>query len=157
MAIAAGQKAPDFKLFNSEKKEVSLSDFKGNHNVIIHFYPQAFTGVCTDQLCNMRDNLNFYTSLGCVVLGISVDSVFTLAEFKAKQNYNFDLLSDFNKEVSTAYDMLMENFAFGMKGVSKRGAFVINKEGIIVYSEETANPGVQVSFDAIKAAVEKLK
>jgi peroxiredoxin len=79
-----------------------------------------------------------------------------LAEFKKQQNYNFDLLSDFNKEVSTAYDMLMENFAFGMKGVSKRGAFVINKEGVIAYSEETANPGVQVDFDAIKAAVEKL-
>jgi peroxiredoxin len=156
MALAAGQKAPDFKLFNSEKKEVSLSDFKGNHNVIIHFYPQAFTGNCTAQLCNMRDNLNFYTSLGCVVLGISVDSIFTLAEFKAKQNYNFDLLSDFNKEVSPAYDMLLENFAFGMKGVSKRGAFVINKEGVIVYSEETANPGVQINFDAIKEAVEKL-
>jgi peroxiredoxin len=89
-------------------------------------------------------------------LGISVDSVFTLAEFKEKQHYNFDLLSDFNKEVSAAYDVLMENFAFGMRGVSKRAAFVINKEGVIVYSEETANPGVQVSFDAIKAAVEKL-
>lgn len=157
MAIAAGQKAPDFKLFNSEKKEVSLADFHGKSNVIIHFYPQAFTGVCTDQLCNMRDNLNYYTNLGCVVLGISVDSVFTLAEFKAKQGYNFDLLSDFNKEVSTAYDMLMENFAFGMKGVSKRGAFVINKEGVIVYAEETANPGVQVNFDAIKAAAESVK
>ena len=156
MAIAAGQKAPDFKLFNSEKKEVSLSDFQGKNNVIIHFYPQAFTGVCTEQLCNMRDNLNFYTSLGCVVLGISVDTVFTLAEFKEKQHYNFDLLSDFNKEVSAAYGVLMENFAFGMRGVSKRAAFVINKEGVIVYSEETANPGVQVSFDAIKAAVEKL-
>jgi len=157
MALAAGQKAPDFKLFNSEKKEVSLADFRGNHNVIIHFYPQAFTGVCTEQLCNMRDNLNFYTGLGCVVLGISVDSVFTLAEFKAKQHYNFDLLSDFNKEVSTAYDVLMENFAFGMKGVSKRAAFVINKEGVIVHSEETPNPGVQVNFEAIKAAAEKLK
>jgi peroxiredoxin len=157
MAIAVGQKAPDFKLFNSEKKEVSLSDFKGKSNVIIHFYPQAFTGVCTEQLCNMRDNLSYYTGLGAVVLGISVDSVFTLAEFKAKQNYNFDLLSDFNKDVSKAYDVLMENFAFGMKGVSKRAAFVIDKEGTIAYSEETANPGVQVSFDKIKEAAEKLK
>ncbi|MCW3127009.1 MAG: peroxiredoxin [Bacteroidetes bacterium] len=157
MALPTGIKAPDFKLFNSEKKEVSLSDFKGNHNVIIHFFPAAFTGTCTEQLCNMRDNLNYYTGLGCVVLGISVDMLFSLAEFKKQQNYNFDLLSDFNKEVSKAYDMLQENFAFGMKGVSKRGAFVIDKEGTIVYSEETANPGVQVSFDAIKAAVEKLK
>ncbi len=156
MAIAVGQQAPDFKLFNTEKKEVSLSDFKGNHNVIIHFFPQAFTGVCTTQLCTMRDNLSYYTGLGCVVLGISVDSLFTLAEFKAKQNYNFDLLSDFNKETSAAYDVLLENFAFGMRGVSKRAAFVINKEGVIVYSEETPNPGVLPDFEAIKAAVEKL-
>ena len=156
MALAAGQKAPDFKLFNTDKKEVSLSDFHGNHNIIIHFYPQAFTGTCTAQLCNMRDNLNFYTSLGCVVLGISVDSIFTLAEFKAQQNYNFDLLSDFNKDVSAAYDVLLENFAFGMKGVSKRAVFVVNKEGVITYSEETANPGVQINFDGVKEAVEKL-
>ena len=104
----------------------------------------------------MRDNLNFYTGLGCVVLGISVDSIFTLAEFKAKQNYNFDLLSDFNKDVSAAYDVLLENFAFGMKGVSKRAVFVVNKEGVIVYSEETANPGVQINFDGVKEAAEKL-
>jgi peroxiredoxin len=157
MALAAGQKAPDFKLFNTEKKEVSLSELHGNHNVIIHFFPAAFTGVCTAQLCNMRDNLNFYTGLGCVVLGISVDSPFTLGEFKAKQSYNFDLLSDFNKEVSKAYDVYLENFALGMKGVSKRAVFVINKEGVITHSEETANPGVQVNFDAVKEAAEKLK
>jgi peroxiredoxin len=157
MAIPTGQKAPDFKLFNTEKKEVSLSEFKGNHSVILHFFPQAFTGTCTAQLCHMRDNLNFYTQLGCVVLGISVDSLFTLAEFKKQQSYNFDLLADFNKDVAKAYDMYMPEFAFGMKGVAKRGAFVIDKEGTIVYSEETANPGVQVNFDAIKEAVEKLK
>jgi peroxiredoxin len=157
MAIPVGQKAPDFKLFNSEKKEVSLSDFKGKHNVIIHFYPQAFTGVCTEQLCTMRDNLLYYTTLDCEVLGISVDSVFTLAVFKEQQHYNFDLLSDFNKDVSKAYDVYMENFAFGMKGVSKRAAFVIDKEGTIVYSEETANPGVLPNFAAIKEAVSNLK
>lgn len=157
MALPTGQKAPDFKLFNTEKKEVSLSDFKGKHNVVLHFFPLAFTGVCTAQLCNMRDNLDYYTGLDCVALGISIDTIFTLEEFKKQQNYNFDLLSDFNKEVSKAYDMLMADFAFGMKGVAKRGAFVIDKEGTIVYSEETANPGVQVSFDAIKEAVAKLK
>jgi peroxiredoxin len=156
MAIAAGQQAPDFKLFNSDKKEVSLSDFQGKSNVIIHFYPQAFTGVCTEQLCTMRDNLDYYTHLNCVVLGISVDSVFTLAEFKKQQNYQFDLLSDFNKEVSKAWDVIMENFAFGMKGVSKRAAFVVDKNGVIVYSEETANPGVLPDFLAIKSVVEKL-
>lgn len=157
MAIPTGAKAPDFKLFNTEKKEVSLADFNGKHNVVMHFFPAAFTGTCTEQLCTMRDNLNYYTQLDCVVLGISVDMLFSLAVFKKQQNYNFDLLSDFNKEVIKAYDIYLENFAFGMKGVSKRAAFVIDKEGTIVYSEETANPGVQVNFEAIKAAVEKLK
>ena len=157
MALPIGTKAPDFKLFNTEKKEVALSDFAGKSNVVLHFFPLAFTGTCTAQLCYMRDNLEFYTHENCVVLGISIDTLFTLEEFKKQQNYNFDLLSDFNKETSKAYDMLMENFAFGMKGVAKRGAFVIDKEGTIVHSEETANPGVQVNFDAIKEAVEKLK
>ena len=152
MALPIGTKAPDFKLFNTEKKEVALSDFAGKSNVVLHFFPLAFTGTCTAQLCYMRDNLEFYTHENCVVLGISIDTLFTLEEFKKQQNYNFDLLSDFNKETSKAYDMLMENFAFGMKG-----AFVIDKEGTIVHSEETANPGVQVNFDAIKEAVEKLK
>jgi peroxiredoxin len=156
MALSVGHKAPNFKLFNSDKKEISLSDFHGVSNVILHFYPAAFTGVCTEQLCTSRDNMSYYTGLGCVVLGISTDTVFALAEFKKQQNYNFDLLSDYNKEVSKAYDMLIENFAFGMRGVSKRGVFVINKEGAIVHSEETENPGVQVNFDAVKAAVEKL-
>ena len=95
MALTIGQAAPAFKLFNSEKEEVSLSSFLGK-KVIIHFFPQAFTGVCTTQLCTMRDNLNYYTDLNAVVLGISVDSVFSLGKFKEEQNYNFSLLSDFN-------------------------------------------------------------
>ena len=157
MALPTGTKAPDCKHFNTEKKEVSLSDYLGKSNVVIHFFPLAFTGTCTAQLCYMRDNLDYYSHHNATVLGISIDTLFTLEEFKKQQNYNFDLLSDFNKETSKAYDMLMENFAFGMKGVAKRGAFVIDKEGTIVHSEETANPGVQVNFDAIKEAVEKLK
>ena len=156
MALPTGQKAPDFKLFNTDKKEISLSDFAGKSNVVIHFFPLAFTGTCTEQLCNMRDNLSYYTDLNAVPLGISIDTIFSLAEFKKQQGYNFDLLSDFNKDVAKSFDMYMPDFAFGMKGVAKRGAFVIDKEGIIVYSEETANPGVQVSFDAIKEAVAKL-
>lgn len=155
MALTPGQKAPDFKLFNTEKKEIALSDLKGK-NVILHFFPLAFTGVCTAQLCNMRDNLDYYTGHDAVVLGVSIDTIFTLEQFKKQQNYNFDLLSDFNKDVIKAYDMYIPEFAFGMKGVSKRGAVVIDKEGTIVYAEETANPGVQVNFDGIKEAIEKL-
>jgi peroxiredoxin len=152
MALQPGTPAPDFELFNTDKNQLKLSSLRGK-KLILHFFPQAFTGVCTTQLCTMRDNLEYYTALNAVVLGISVDSIFTLAEFKKQQNYNFDLLSDFNKEVIKAYDVYHENFAFGMIGVAKRAAFVINEDGLIIHSEETPNPGVLPDFEAIKKAV----
>jgi len=155
MSIETGQVAPNFKLFNTEKQEVELSSFKGK-NVIIHFFPLAFTGVCTAQLCNARDNMEVYTKLNAVVLGISVDSIFSLGEFKKQQNYNFDLLSDFNKETIAAYDLVIDPFAFGMKGVSKRAAFVIDKDGVVQYAEVTPNPGELPNFVAIKETLERL-
>ena len=155
MALSVGQTAPDFKLFNTEKQEVTLSSFKGK-NVILHFFPLAFTGVCTTQLCTARDNMDVYTKLNAVVLGISVDSLFSLAEFKKQQHYNFDLLSDFNKEVIKNYGLVVENFAFGMQGVSKRAAFVLDKEGVVRYAEVTPTPGDLPNFTAIKEALESL-
>src|ERR1700733_7364011 len=117
MAIQLGQQAPAFTLYSSALKETSLSDFKGK-KVIIHFFPMAFTGTCTTQLCTMRDNFGYYDGLNAQILGISVDSPFTLARFKEENNYQFELLSDFNKEVSTAYDAIYDTF-FGMKGIAK--------------------------------------
>jgi len=155
MSIATGQAAPNFKLFNTEKQEVELSSFKGK-NVILHFFPLAFTGVCTAQLCNARDKMEVYTKLNAVVLGISVDSIFSLGEFKKQQSYNFDLLSDFNKETIAAYDLVIDPFAFGMKGVSKRAAFVVDKDGVVQYAEVTQNPGELPNFVAIKDTLEKL-
>lgn len=156
MENLTGHKAPDFKLYNTEKKEISLSDCKGK-NVVLLFFPLAFTGVCTAELCSVRDNYNMYTQLNAVVLGISVDSLFSLGQFKKAENYNFDLLSDFNKDVSRAYGSLYETFGFGMQGVSKRSAFVIDKEGIVRYAEVLENAGEQPDFSAIKATLEKLK
>jgi peroxiredoxin len=155
MAIQVGQAAPDFKLYNSDKKEVSLSDFKGK-NLVILFFPLAFTSTCTVELCSIRDNYTIYTSLNAAVIGISVDTLFTLDAFKKAQNYQFDLLSDFNKEVSPKYDSLIEEFVFGMKGVSKRSAFVIDKNGIIQYAEICEKVTDLPNFDAIKACLEKL-
>ena len=145
MALTIGQAAPAFKLFNSEKEEVSLSSFLGK-KVIIHFFPQAFTGVCTTQLCTMRDNLNYYTDLNAVVLGISVDSVFSLGKFKEEQNYNFSLLSDFNKEVSKAYDAIYDSWILNMNGVSKRAAFVIDSNGLVQYAEVLESAGDLPNF-----------
>ncbi len=152
MSINVGQMAPEFSLYNTDKKEVKLSDFKGK-KVIIHFFPQAFTGVCTTQLCTMRDNLSYYTNLNAVVLGISVDSVFTLGKFKEQENYNFDLLSDFNKETARAYGSIYEDWILGMKGVAKRSAFVIDEEGKVVYAEVLESAGDLPDFNKIQEAV----
>ena len=156
MSLAVGTKAPDFKLFNSDKKEVSLSDFSGK-NLVIQFFPAAFTGVCTAQLCASRDELSFFNGMNASVVGVSVDMPFSLGEFKAKNGINFDLLSDFNKDFIKSYDMVQENFALGMKGVAKRGVVVVDKDGVIQYVEVTPSPGDQVNFEALNAAVEKLK
>jgi peroxiredoxin len=155
MALAVGTQAPDFKLFNTEKKEVSLSDFKGK-NLIIQFFPAAFTGVCTAQMCTSRDELAIYNTLNASVVGVSVDMAFSLGAFKEKNGINFDLLSDFNKEMIKAYDMVQETFAMGFKNVAKRGVVVVDKNGIIGYVEVTPSPGDQVNFAALKDALEKL-
>ncbi len=155
MQLSKGQSAPDFTLFNSEKNKVSLADYKGK-NLVILFFPQAFTGVCTTELCSVRDNLNTYTSLNAAVVGISVDSIFTLAKFKEEQSYNFPLLSDFNKDVSQAYGSFYDEFVFDMKGVSRRAAFVVDGEGMIQYAEVLESAGDQPNFDAIKATLAEL-
>lgn len=152
MSLQPGSPAPQFTLFSSALKEVSLSDFKGK-KVVLHFFPMAFTGVCTTQLCTMRDNFGYYDGLNATILGISVDSPFTLAKFKEENNYQFELLSDFNKEVSTAYGAIYEQFVFGLKGVSKRAAFVIDEEQNIVYAEVLESAGDLPDFAAIAEAV----
>ena len=155
MALQVGDKAPDFKLYNSDKQEVSLSDFTGK-NVVVLFFPLAFTGVCTAELCEMRDNIATYSKLNAEILGISVDSLFTLEKFKAEQKLPFNLLSDFNKEVSSAYGSLYENFVLGMKGVSKRSAFVVDAEGTIQYAEVLEDAGKTPSFEAVQSALASL-
>jgi peroxiredoxin len=155
MALQIGDEAPDFTLFDSDKNEFSLSDLKGN-NVLLLFFPLAFTSVCTAELCSVRDNLNMYEQLDVRPIGISVDSLYTLAKFKAEQKINFPLLSDFNKEVSKTYGALYETFGFGMKGVSKRAAFLIDREGIIEYAEVLDNAGLQPDFVAIQGKLREL-
>lgn len=155
MAIAVGQHAPDFTLFDTEKKEVTLSSLR-NKNVVLVFFPLAFTSVCTTELCSLRDNISSYVALNAEVLGVSVDSLFSLGKFKEEQNINFPLLSDFNKEVSTSFETIYESFAFGMKGVSKRSAFVIDKEGVVRYAEVLEDAGKIPDFDAIQEVLNTL-
>lgn len=152
MKIEVGQTAPSFTLFNTEKQEIALESLRGR-NVLIHFFPLAFTSVCTAQLCNARDNMEMYTKLNCTVLGISVDSLFSLGEFKKQQNLSFDLLSDFNKTVIKQFGVEIPEFAFGMQGVSNRAAFVIDAEGVVRYAEVCPNPGEQPNYAAIENAI----
>ena len=155
MIISKGDQAPSFTLRASDKSEVSLADFEGK-NVVLLFFPLAFTGVCTAELCSVRDNMSKYESLDAEILAISVDTLFTLEKFKAQENYNFTLLSDFNKDVSRAYGALYEEFVLGMKGVSKRSAFVVDKNGVIRYAEVLDDASQQPNFASIIETLDSL-
>ena len=154
MPLEIGQQAPDFTLFDSDKKEITLSELKGKP-VLLLFFPLAFTSTCTTELCSVRNNIGWYNNINAKVFCISVDALQTLAKFKEDQQLNFTLLSDFNKDVSRLYESIYEQFGYNMKGVSKRSAFVIDKEGIIQYAEVLENAGEIPDFEKIKASLEK--
>ena len=156
MPIETGQQAPDFSLYSSDRTKITLSEQRGA-NLLLLFFPAAFTSVCTAELCAARDNIAAYNKANAKVFGISVDSLFTLAKFKEDQHLNFPLLSDFNKDVSKAYDALYNTFAFEMQGVSKRAAFVIDAQGIIRYAEVLENAGEQPDFQKIQDVLQGLQ
>lgn len=155
MTIKIGDKAPEFTLRASDTSEVTLSSMT-DKNVVLLFFPLAFTGVCTTELCHMRDNMAKYEGLDAQVIAISVDSPFTLAKFKEEQKLNFPLLSDFNKEVSRAYGSLYEDFVLDMKGVSKRSAFIVDKKGIIRHAEVLDNAGDLPNFASLEHSLNAL-
>jgi len=149
MTLQVGDVAPSFTLKSTELKDVSLSEFK-DHKVVLLFFPMAFTGVCTDELCQMRDNYSIYEKLNAQIVAISVNSPFTLKKFKEENNLNFPVLSDFNKSVSQAYGAFYEEFVLGLKGVSKRSAFLIDENGKIQYQEILENAGNLPNFEALE-------
>lgn len=155
MPVNVGEIAPDFTLKNTDNEDVTLSSFKGEKNVLVLFFPLAFSGVCTTELCSTRDNISVYNGLDAEVLAISIDSFFTLKQFKESNNLNFNLLSDFNKEVSKKYDALYDEF-FGMHGVSKRSAFLVDKEGRVQYAEVLEKASDMPDFKAIQEELKKL-
>lgn len=160
MALKVGDKAPDFTLPSftpsPELAQVSLSSFKGK-NVVLVFFPQAFTGVCTAEMCSMSDSFDSYKDMNAEILGISVDGTFVQKAFASANNIKYPLLSDFNRVAIRSYDVVHPEFAHGQKETAKRAVYVIDKDGIIRYVEVTPTPGDQVNFDAIKAAVSALK
>ncbi len=155
MILTKGAIAPGFVLRDTEKKEVNLEDFRGQ-NVLLLFFPLAFTGTCTEELCQIRDEKSFYDEANAQILAISVDSLFSLEKYKSEQGYNFPMLSDFNKDVSGSYGALYDDFVLGMKGVSKRSAFVIDKEGKIQYAEVLENAGELPNFKEINTVLQNL-
>jgi peroxiredoxin len=155
MSVQIGQDAPDFTLKNTEREDVALSSFRGKKNVVLLFVPFAFTGVCTNELCSVRDNLSAYNNLNAEVIGISVDSPFAQKQWKDKENLNFTLVSDFNREVCKAYGAQYDNL-MGFQGVAKRAAFVVDTAGKVRYAEVLDSAGNLPSFDQITATLQSL-
>lgn len=155
MALATGTKAPEFTLKSKTADglvDVSLADNFGKKKTVLLFFPLSFTSVCQDELCSVSAGLDVYEGLNAAVYGISVDSPFAQEAFKKSAGISIPLLSDFNKDVSRAYDVLFEDL-LGFKGVSKRSAFVIDESGTIVYASSSDNPKELPSFDAIQQAL----
>jgi peroxiredoxin len=154
MSVQVGQKAPDFTLKTNKMKDFKLSDLQGQKNAVLLFVPLAFTDGCTKELCSVRDNINSLQNENTQVVAISVDSPFSLDAWAAKEGYQFPLLSDFNKEVSTAYGVLYENL-IGFRGIAKRSAFVIDKKGAVQYAWVTEDAGKLPELDPIRDCLQK--
>jgi peroxiredoxin len=154
--IKAGQKAPDFKLVDKDKKEVTLSNFKGK-NLVLFFFPMAWTGTCTKEMCTIQEDYRVYESLNAAVAGVSVDTLFALKRFGEDYKINFPLLSDFNKTAIRDYDIVIEDFNWGYKGVAKRATFVIDKDGIVRFAEVLDNAGDFPDMKGVREALNLLQ
>lgn len=151
-----GSVAPNINLYNTERQKIDLNTFSGK-KIVLFFFPAAWTGTCTNEMCSVRDDFSFYTSLDTVVIGISVDSPFALKRFKEDHQLSFELLSDFNKEVIRAYGIYREEFVCEMHGVAERAVFIIGSDGTIQYKEVLEKPGNLPDFAAAKRALESIK
>ena len=156
MHIEIGQLAPAFKLYDSQKQLVSLSDYSGK-NVLLLFFPLAFTSVCTAELCSVRDNIALYSNMNSDVLGISVDSLYTLAAFKKEQQLNFPLLSDYRRQVVNKYGILMKNLGpLADYDAAKRSIFILDKDQRIQYRWVSDNPLIEPNYEEIKQVLKTL-
>ena len=164
MGLKVGDKAPDFELTTKAAdgpKKVKLSDNLGKRNSVLLFFPMAFTGVCTKEMCEVSQGLNAYTALNAAVCGISGDNPFAQAAWAEKEKITVPLLADYEHQVARAYGVAYDSFLpqknLGMAGVPKRSAFVVDKQGVIRYAESSDDPGKLPNFDAIKSVLATLK
>jgi glutaredoxin-dependent peroxiredoxin len=159
MAISVGTKAPDFTLKSKQSSglvDFCLSSNLGKKNTVLLFFPAAFTGVCTQELCDITSGLNTYAGLNANVVGISVDTPFAQEAWAQKEKIGITLVSDLNKEVTRKYDVLFPMLA-GIGDTAARAAFVIDKNGVVQYSEQTATPKDLPDFEKVKETLAKLK
>lgn len=154
--VNVGEKAPDFKLPDKGLKMKSLSDYRGQ-KVVLAFFPGAFTSVCTKEMCNFRDSMSKFNNLKAKVVGISVDSPFSLAEFAKQNHLDFDLLSDSEKEVSGKYEAIHKDFVNvpGLR-VSKRAVFILDSNGTVRYKWVSDNPGVEPDYSEIEKKLSEI-
>lgn len=158
MAIAVGTKAPDFSLKSKQASglvDVKLSTNFGKKNTVLLFFPLAFTSVCTQEMCDISQGINAYTGLNAEVIGLSVDSPFAQEAWAQKEKISITLASDLNKATAKAYGTLLDDL-IGLGSVSARAAFVVDKQGVIQYSEQTPSPKELPNFEVIKATLAKL-
>ena len=159
MAIPVGSKAPDFNLKSKQASglvDVKLSNNFGKKNTVVLFFPLAFTGVCTQEMCDITAGLGAYKNVNAEVIGVSVDSPFAQEAWAQKEKIGITLASDLNKKTAEAYGTLLPDL-LGLGAVSARAAFVIDKNGVIQYSEQTPSPKELPNFNAIKETLNKLK
>jgi glutaredoxin-dependent peroxiredoxin len=159
MPLAVGTKAPDFSLKSKQSSgivDVKLSDHIGKKNVVLLFFPLAFTSVCTQEMCEVTSGMNAYADLNAAIIGVSVDSPFAQEAWAQKENIQFTLASDLNKKTAEAYGVLLPDL-LGLGATAARAAFVIDAQGVIQYSEQTPSPKEVPNFHAIKETLAKLK
>ena len=156
MAITVGQSAPDFTLHETPQQQRSLSDYRGR-NVVLAFFPGAFTGVCTTEMCALRDRIDQFSSMNADVIGITVDPPFAQAAWKAANNVEYTFLSDYNREVVNAYDVALPGLA-GMQGyvAAKRAVTIVDAQGVVRYHWVSESPGVEPDYEEVRAAVAAL-
>jgi peroxiredoxin len=156
MTLEIGQQAPDATLVGPDRKQIKISDLRGKTTVLA-FFPAAFTGTCTKEMCRFRDDHSRLDALNAQVIGISADTPFVLAEWGKQLNLKQQMLSDFNHEAMRAYEVYDGNFAGSLNGIARRSVFVIDKNGRLVYTWVAEKPGVEPPYEEVEAAIEKAK
>ena len=156
MTADIGSKAPDFTLMNGDREQVKLSDQIGSGNIVLAFFPGAFSGTCTKEMCTLRDSMSQFGGLGAKVFGISTDTFFTLKAWGDQQKLGFPLLSDYNKDVIKAYDVVNPDM-IGLKNIAKRAVIVIDKGGVVRYREVLDDARNEPDYEKLRQSLTQLK